>query len=177
MSVFRLRTLITLSFLSVGINLAPLPPTTIPILISQAQTETPLISEAEVNTLLDHMKAAVKQRDAKALSSYFTLDATIEIYFPLIMGGKQTLKRSAYEKMLREGWQALDDSDYSYTIKNIAIKLYPEKDRALVSDETHESFVLAGKRIHSVAEENMLIVRHQGQLKVKVLKGKVKLNP
>jgi len=177
MSVFRLRTLISLSLLSVSINLAPVPPTIIPILIAQAKTASPLISEAEVNTLLAQMKAAVKKRDAKALSSYFTPDATIEMHLPLIMGGKQTLDRDAYENMLREGWKALENSNYSYAVKNIVIKLYPEKDRALVSDETHESFELAGKKVHSVAQENLLIVRHQGQLKVKVLKGKVKLNP
>jgi len=147
------------------------------MLMAQAQTATPLISEAEVNALLEQMKAAVKKRDAKALSSYFTPDATIEMHLPLVMGGKQTLDRDAYKDMLSEGWKALENSNYTYTVKNIVIKLYPEKDRALVSDETHESFELAGKKVHSVAKENMLIVRHQGQLKVKVLKGKVKLNP
>lgn len=135
------------------------------------------ITEAEVNVLLNHMKSAVEKRDAKALVAYFTPDAKIEIALPFIMGGKQSFTRASYENMLAEGWTALEDSDYTYAVKNINIKLYPHKDQALVSDETHESFLLAGKRVLSVAKENMLIVRHQGQLKVKILKGKVKLNP
>jgi hypothetical protein len=181
--IFGIRTLRAPSFLGLALGFIAVT-TPIPLFFSAAQaqaqptpTASPIISEAEVNALLEQMKAAVKKRDAKALSAYFTPDARIEMYLPLIMGGKQSLKRNEYEKMLREGWQALDASDYTYTVKNINITLYPEKDKALVSDETHESFLFAGKRVISVAKENMLIVRHQGQLKVKILKGKVKLNP
>lgn len=179
MPLFCTRTIIGLSLLCAFYSFTDFAPLQTARFASgfQAQASSQAnISEAEVNRLLEHMKAAVEKRNAKALSAYFTPDAQIFIHLPMFMGGKQTFNRTTYEKMLTEGWQVLENSDYTYAVKNINIQIDPEKDQAQVTDETHESFLLAGKKVLSVAKETMLVVRHEGQLKVKILKGKVKLN-
>ncbi|MBF2052833.1 MAG: hypothetical protein IGS03_05125 [Candidatus Sericytochromatia bacterium] len=85
------------------------------------------ISDAEVNQLVANMVAAAKSKNAKQLVSYFLPDATIELTLPPEMGGKQTLKPATYEKLLKEGWAALSKASYTYEVKNIQFKLYPEK--------------------------------------------------
>lgn len=163
-------------FISTGALISPMAQATAaePLILAAAPTQ---ITEAEVNALLQQMLAAAKAKDAKKLVSHFTPDATIEMLLPPTMGGKQSLKLGQYEKMLNEGWAMLRNANYTYSVENIQIKLYPDKDKALVSDETHEKFTFNGQKVHSVARENMLVVRHQGQLKIKVLKAKVELQP
>lgn len=135
---------------------------------------TSSISEAEVNQLLGKMVAAAKSKNAKQLVSYFLPDASIELTLPPEMGSKQTLKPAAYKKMLKAGWAALSQASYTYEVKNIQFKLYPEKSMAAVYGETHESFVLNGEKIQAVAQQYFLVVRHQGQLKIKTLRAKAK---
>lgn len=135
------------------------------------------ITEAEVKVLLARMQAAAKAHNADKLLSYFTPDAKIVAQMPEEMGGRMTLDPQLYKNLLQKGWSVLKGKQYTYDVKNIQIKVFPGKDKAMVSDETHESFRLNNETITSVTHQQMLIVRHQGQLKVKVLKGQAAETP
>lgn len=139
---------------------------------ASAATQTTQISEAEVKALLARMQTAAKANNATQLMSFFTPDAKIVAELPADMGGTMTFDTQAYKSMLQKGWSVLKDKQYTYEIKNVQIKVYPDKDRAFVTDETHESFKAGQKTITAVTQQQILVVRHQGQLKVKVLKGK-----
>ncbi len=136
--------------------------------------EQPPITESEVKSLLNQIELAAKAHDASLIMGLITPDAKFSLSAPEFLGGKQTLTAAEYGKNLELGWKMLKGRDYSYQIKNLKFKIYPEKNQVLITSEVHESFQLDSKKIMMLTQEKTLVVRHQGKLKIKAIIAEMK---
>lgn len=135
-----------------------------PLFFALVACSSPKLTEPAIATMLSDMTESIAKRDADALVSHFTPDATITVVMPPAAGGTMQLSVAQYKRLLVDAWKAA--TNHSYEVSDVTIELSPDGASARVTDTVRETLSMFGQRLTTTSSEQIDVILRDGKPRI-----------
>jgi hypothetical protein len=127
------------------------------------------VTEQQVTALLNEIDKDARDLKFDALTEHLSKDAHIEMH---VQGyGYLTFTRDEYRDYTRQAYNSV--SAYHYDRKNTVIKVAPDGQSAMGSDQVYETVTMGGQTTHSTTLETATFKMEDGRVVIASLVGDV----